>query len=392
MRRTAAALLLVLASVALVLVVAEIVLRVTGTVTPPLRVRDAKIGEHYLKDFDARVYSGESGRRVRLRFDALGFRGPEHVRDRKPNTKRVAVIGDSMVAALAVEEEETFVAQLEAMLSTRTPERWEVLNFGVSASSPSQGLVLHRELVFQFDVDVVLLAFFVGNDLSDSSRALDHYPRIYFELDGDGLVERGLSTSRSRGSSWLNQHSRFYVWQKRLVNRALHASRETVSVLPPGWWIYSNEPTEPVEEAWTVLERVLAKFRAQVEATGARFAVVILPSGRQIYPKHFEAVTAFEGAEAFRPEYADRRIEQMCRTAQVECLSLVPAFSRAADRQPLLFFNGTGHFTPAGHHLAAKTIAPEVLRVVSGSGGRTGSHRPSSGSNPPPPGATVADP
>lgn len=366
---------LVAASLLVFFLAAEVWLRVEGKVVPPLRVRDAKIGEHYLTSFDERIHSGESGRRVRLRFNALGFRGPDALRALPAQRRRVAVLGDSMVAALAVEEEETMVARLAAALTERDDEPWDALNFGVSASSPGQALVLHREIVSAYRSDVVVLAFFVGNDLSDSSKELDAYPRIYFELEDGELVEHGLSAGRSSSSAWLNRNSRFYVWQKRTINGALHATWEHTATLPPGWWIYSNDPPPPVVRAWEVLARVFAAFREQVEATGARFVVAVLPTGRQIYPDRFEAVTAFEGAADFTRDAADARIAATCERAKTQCVFLRPAFEAAArgldaeatEEDDLLFFHGTGHFTPRGHALAADVLAPALVATSSSS-------------------------
>lgn len=356
-------------TVGICLLLAEAAVRTFLHITPPLRVRNASIGEHYLPGFDQTSRVAESGRRIRLRFNRLGFRGPDWPEAKPAGVRRVAVLGDSMVAALAVEEAETMVAHLGARLTQTSSTPWEALNFGVSASSPGQAYVVYRERAAKFDPDLVVLAFFVGNDLSDSSRALDSYPRIYFELDDDGgLVEHGVGAGRSRSSSWLNRNSRFYVWQKRVVNHALATSRERADILPGGWWIFARDPSPEAQHAWRIVEAVFATMKAKVEADGRRFEIVVLPSGRQVYPDRFEQIVEFEGASSFRPEHADTRLARACKTAGVRCTFLREHFLEATDGKDaeavepdeLLFFHGTGHFTPAGHALAAKVLATNL--------------------------------
>ena len=358
-------LLLTAAVVGVVLLLLEGGFRFLGDVTPPLRVRDARIGERYIEGFDERVYSPESRKRIRLRFNRAGFRGPERTEKKPAGLQRIAVLGDSMIAGLGVEESDTLAGQLEFRLRDKGIAG-EVLNFGVSASSPAQALVLFEELVGRYEPDLVISAFFVGNDLSDSSAELDHYPRIYFELREKELVKHGLSAGRSSFSGFLNRHSRFYVWQKRAVNRALHTVAERAEILPPGWWIYARRETEEVERAWAVITAVYARMRTRVEAQGARLVVVVLPSGRQIYADGFDAVIRFvkESAEDFDPDHPELRLGRVCREAALDCVFLKEAFRKDArgrtvsetPEDELLFFGGSGHFTPRGHALAAKVL------------------------------------
>jgi hypothetical protein len=338
------------------LAIAELCVRTFGEVEPPLRVRDPKLGERYLESFDQRVYSGESGSRVRLRFDQHGFRGPDRPFEKPDGVRRIAILGDSMIAGLAVEEEDTLPGRLESML-----ERTEVMNFGVTASSPGQALVLHRELVSKFSPDAVVLGFFVGNDLSDSSAKLDHYPRIYFDVDEAGaLVQRPYDPGRAKRSSILNRYSRFYVWQKRATNVALQTARQKVVTIPPAMWIHSSAPPPDIEEAWRIVTAIFRAFRDQVKG---RFLVLVIPIGNTIYEGAFD-----QRDPSFDRDQAERNLRAACATAEVECVFLTERFrADAAGRtigsvkpEDLLYYGGTGHLTPRGYGLAAEVLAKSL--------------------------------
>ena len=101
----------------LILVVAEIATRLFSDTVPPLKARSQTFGDHYLPSFSGDVYVPEAGRKIHLRFNQHGFRGPDRPKDKPPGVRRIAVLGDSMIASLAVEERHTLVHRLESMLN-----------------------------------------------------------------------------------------------------------------------------------------------------------------------------------------------------------------------------------------------------------------------------------
>ena len=131
-----------------------------------------------------------------------------------------------MTAAIATDEERTFVRRLEASLASREASGpVEVMNFGVASASTGSELVTWRGVAAGYRPDVVLLAFFTGNDLGDNSSRLTRAPRVYFELDEAGRLVPGLEPEPTSAlARWLDRHSRLYVWQK-VAFRRLRAAR-----------------------------------------------------------------------------------------------------------------------------------------------------------------------
>lgn len=357
---------LLAASLALTLLGMEAGLRLFSQVAPGLTERDPLVGQRYLRSFEADVFMPEAGRRVALRFNDVGFRGPCRPQEKPPGVRRLAILGDSMIASLAVDEPQTMVCQLERLLNeSPAGASWEVFNFGVNGASPGQNLVLYREVVSRFQPDVVLATFFVGNDLADNCSRLSANPRIYFDVDEAGeLRQEPFGIRRTRISQFLNRYSRLYVWQKTALNRARHTVCQQSGKLEPGEWVYSSEPPADVAHAWTITARVFETFQREVEARGGRFAVVVIPCAPQIYRDVFAAVAARAGqsGDSFDPDYPDRRVAEICRAAGIPCFSMLEDFRRAAPsassgvRQEWLFCDGTGHFNAAGDALAARAI------------------------------------
>ena len=281
----------------LILVAAEIATRLFSDIVPPLKAKNETFGDHYLPSFSGDVYVPEAGRKIHLRFNKHGFRGPDRPKEKPPGVRRIAVLGDSMIASLAVEEQHTLVLRLESMLNGESEKgAWEVFNYGVSAASPGTELVLYRNLAAQWHPDIVLVAFFVGNDISDSSRELDNYPRIYFDINGEGqLYQRPFSAEKARFTNYLNRCSRFYVWQKVKINRAVGRAADVAQILLPRHRAFCRQESDKFRKAWEIIEGVLRVFRQEVETSGGRFGVAIIPDGNVVYPDQFEKILALAG-------------------------------------------------------------------------------------------------
>lgn len=118
------------------------------------------------------------------RINQYGWRDRDWSIAKPPQTVRIAVLGDSFVEAIQVEQEQTFWALAEAELNRRSPVRFELMNFGRSGfTTTEQLLVLEREVV-RFSPDMVIVFFFPENDIEDVSRETCPAPMRPFYIPG----------------------------------------------------------------------------------------------------------------------------------------------------------------------------------------------------------------
>lgn len=105
-----------------------------------------------------------------LTINSLGLRDSEHTYEKSAGVKRVLVLGDSYVWGYGVGDDETFCARLENRYSERN-EQIEVINTGVSGWGTDQELLYLREEGYKYQPDVVVVAFFIGNDVDNNVAA-----------------------------------------------------------------------------------------------------------------------------------------------------------------------------------------------------------------------------
>ncbi|TFG96265.1 MAG: hypothetical protein E4H11_03695, partial [Myxococcales bacterium] len=178
-----ASVLLGLASIALALGVAELLLRAFL----PIGQLSYRLDEELLfepRPDSARFFvhrPGQTPRFVIARINSQGFRGPE-LREPRP-ARRIAVFGDSFIHAEYAALEDTFASQLERQLSA-DGEDLEVVNAGVRSYGPDQALLRMQRTTDLLEPDLVVFAVYSGNDYGDPIR------NKLFRIGEDGELER----------------------------------------------------------------------------------------------------------------------------------------------------------------------------------------------------------
>ena len=107
--------------------------------------------------------------RSRIEIDSDGLRDREYAPGKEDGTFRILVLGDSLTAGLQVPVEETFCKRIErALAAERAAPRIEVVNAGISGYGTADELRYLQTFGSRWKPDVVLVAFFCGNDVKNN--------------------------------------------------------------------------------------------------------------------------------------------------------------------------------------------------------------------------------
>ena len=128
-----------------------------------------------------------------VEINSDGLRDRYYSKTKPKNTLRIAVLGDSFTEAVHVPHQQTFWSVMERELtkcSAVKNRQIEVINFGVHGYGTAQQLITLRTRVWDYNPDIVILAFFAGNDLINNSKKLesDTYRPFFVYRNGE-LVE-----------------------------------------------------------------------------------------------------------------------------------------------------------------------------------------------------------
>jgi hypothetical protein len=130
---------------------------------------------------------------------------------------------------------------------------------------------------------------------------------------------------------------------------------------PVHFYTYQTPPNQDFEAAWQLTEAILKRLRHEVEQRNAKLVVILIGAPEQVYPEQWQRLLASNPAlqqiilEADAP---NRRLNAFLDREKILHLDLLPIFRQAAaepDTPPLHFVHD-GHWTVAGHQLAAQSI------------------------------------
>ena len=131
---------------------------------------------------------------------------------------------------------------------------------------------------------------------------------------------------------------------------------------------------EPDEEVWTnawrVTEKLLVLMRDEAESQRARFLVVTLSNGIQVYPEA-SAREAFMQRLGIRDIfYPDRRLKAFGERERIEVFTLAPELQLYADRNRAFLHGfghdlGNGHWNALGHRVAGQLVARRLCEAAS---------------------------
>ncbi|RJP27657.1 MAG: hypothetical protein C4527_12695 [Candidatus Omnitrophota bacterium] len=140
---------------------------------------------------------------VLVSTNSFGMRMQEVELKKPDGVIRIAAMGDSCTFGWMTAEEDAYPRVLERLLNERTPQKFEVLNFGVPGYTSFHGLLQYERLVKRFRPDILILAFGFNDWYESRMTEAEFYER----LRRYDLTE-GLSGFRL----FLYDHSAFGKW------------------------------------------------------------------------------------------------------------------------------------------------------------------------------------
>ncbi len=306
--------------------------------------------------------------------------------------RRILALGDSQVDGV-VDNEENLTALLEARLNSRDGKggpRWQVLNAAVGSYSPCQNYLWYRETGKRYVPDLVLLTFYLGNDLAE--LATEDRPRLV-EREGEflevrprvGSVQSALLTKQStlsRLERAATRNSYFYShaksFSRRLVSRIRSGAGSGQVTVDPiacvaqslGQISWTNNHHD-YRRNLVVFREILRRIRVEVEGGGGRLWLVILPTRLKVEPEmdrnRVSQSSRLLGLSSEDLEFEDRLARDVARVGEaldVPVLDLGPAFRAAhrREKQPL-FYQLDWHINTFGHRVAAEAIYDKLQRL-----------------------------
>lgn len=386
------------------------------------RVPDPQTGWSLQPGASGRWFNPQMEYDVDIAINSDGLRDLQReTLDKPAGVFRILLLGDSYVEGLRVPLEETFGKVLEQQLNAGASagQRVEVISVGVSGWGTDQELLWLREHGAAYQPDLVLLAFFPGNDFQNNSEALEvenmgSVQKPFFHLDDGELALRYFpfdpaavpqlpQTGTSSGDAasprpglssqavWLKEHSALYRFagpalaggapdlarslaDRGLLERSLLRGETPADTIPVAYGVYRDSLSDDWTNSVALTGALVGEMRSEAEKFGAPLAAVILTAPEQVYPDRWQKRLDDNPAMAayiWDLEQSNRLAADLFQQENVPYLDLLSAFRAQVESGDLLHLRRDGHWTPAGERLAGEVMADWLVgeRLAPGGGG-----------------------
>lgn len=326
--------------------------------------------------------------RIHYDINSNGFRGKELTTSGE--SLRVVVYGDSFIQGDFSRTENTFTERLKAHLTRRIGNNIEVVNAGVAGYGPDQELRRMEDELPILKPNLALVAIYAGNDFGDLIR-----DKLY-RLSNDGSLSDNPSVvldesfardmARARNEAILrkmmrNARSRLLGDPNQIFPTGHEARRERVEAdLAQAITEYRQYITEgdnvvhelyrdpynadvsltPASESArykiAMMDQLIARMRLTAAAQHVPLLFVLIPSPIDVAHEHETGEVDPIRFPAYRRSTLTDILDQICRQNQVPVVNLFEPFWEQR-RSDLFLKGGDDHWNERGQDFAAELVS-----------------------------------
>jgi len=357
---------LLLGSTMAALLLGEVVVRIVAPqqliiLRPDIWMPVDSVGWTFRPLVHSTINTGE--RTVHVVTDSQGFRVSAGGR---PSARtRVLLIGDSFMAALQVEYEQSVAGLLEKGLQARLGEPVAVFDAGQAGWDPPQYLIQARSLLHRASFGLVIVAIYVGNDIVTARpdriaprQAEEHYAlRFPRRLSWSELTRAVLRPI----NDWLKTRSELFVLLKNHLQTLGMRLGLTAEYFPIVF-----RKSEATSLRWSVTADICRDIAALAAQRGIPTLFVLIPTPFQADPAVFQDfLRGFQiDSTEVDLDQPTRFMDTQLRQRRLSVVDVLPGFRIARDRGARLYGNVDHHLSPDGHRVLDELLEPVAERML----------------------------
>ncbi len=131
-----------------------------------------------------------SGKKQSMNTNKLGFRDTLNPNDIPNDNIKISVQGDSNVLGFGMETEESMTFLLQEKLNTKSPNKFNIINAGVSGFDLQNYVLQYDQIKDEYAPDHAFIIFNMGNDFLGSLSSVTYLiPRPFYDVASDGKLK-----------------------------------------------------------------------------------------------------------------------------------------------------------------------------------------------------------
>jgi len=320
-------------------------------------------------------YYEENDHPIVGRINNYGFRDKDWPLEKPIYIYRVAVLGDSMVEALQVELDRTFVAMTEYQLNRRQQRgiKVELMNFARSSCTQSEEFLILKKYISQFSTDMVMLFFTTWNDIQDISKdtAID-VGRPFYHISDNGELILDTSFAKTRSFkirsyiNWLKQHSALVSLVADRYNKVIRSKspktqqpEELLKKIDGYLSLCTANPSPIYLKNYQLNKALITAMAKYCKEKGIKFMLVTFPIYYRYNQEKEKRYIALD--PTFNINFFEDDMKEFAKSINIEYLGLGRIFRSYEERGIQLYWN---HLNYEGHKLVADSLTNKLESII----------------------------
>lgn len=311
-----------------------------------------------------------------LQTNSDGFRDKDFPRDKQ--NPRICVFGDSFVSNIAVKDKYVFTHVLEKNI-----KNVDVLNFGVNGYGQVQEYMLIKEVINNYQPDLIVLLIYLQNDFFDNMgyRWISGLksPSAKFDQNKKELIllpSPPCPQTSDKPASVMIKNSYLIRFVKRRLNILAtkmqpflgkvtqHQTQADTSGIagslsrPPEFVICEKRATPSVDKMFAIMEVMVLKINQLCQSNNIPVIFVLAPSSIQADNTMWESAlkTFNKNPNDYERNLPNKRLSDFAQKNNLLFLDLLPRLESETLNGKVLYYKHEKHWNIFGNELVADEI------------------------------------
>lgn len=315
----------------------------------PIYVEDPVVEKRLIPN--SKFEFGTTEYRYTVRTNAIGFRDRSHGPAKPDHTKRILVLGDSFTYGPGVEQCKIYLFVLEDLLNrnAQVEHSYEVLAMACGGYGPEHYSAVLRNIGLKYDPDVVILAIYVDNDVTDrlDLKSLSETPPGSFT-----------DTVLYPMNNFLEETSHAFVFLRARLEYPLWKMGLRPYNFPE---VFLENVSPDLEREWERTFETLLEIQRLCREAKTSLMTILIPTIFQVQEDIWQKyITVYK----IKPEEVDldfpqKKFAGFLQERNFVYLDLLPTFRKSGIDEPL-YFPIDRHWNEAGHELCAQILSENL--------------------------------
>jgi hypothetical protein len=290
----------------------------------------------------------------KITTNSLGFRDKEW---EDTDEFKIAILGDSFMHALQVEDGQTTADKLEDILDVN------VMNAATSGHGTVAEYLVYEKFIQQFKPNIVLLFFLPSNDIRNNHCALEEQGERQIR-QACGYIEDGEVKVKQKFAQWSFKEQ---IKRNCILCSALYEGIKKITqngIVAHDYSFQSNvflTDEDQWGESWEITDYAIGKLNQLVKSHGGELIIIPISEMYQVAPEW--NTNQLKDIQDF--SLPEKKLRSIANEKTIRILSTHEDFIKYKEdnklEAPYFYYSCDDHYGVLGHELTAKLVADYLI-------------------------------